>query len=64
MYTKTIAGYYKDHPDQFREDALKYFGLDKLPNKDKIYSKAWEDDHSGGYSDVLNHLHSLSDLFI
>ena len=47
----------------FKKDALKEVGLANHPKSDKIYAKAWENGHSAGYNEVLNHLKDLAELF-
>lgn len=47
---------------QFYDDAIKEAGLSNHPKKDIIYSKAWEDGHSGGYSEVFNKLLDLAEF--
>lgn len=46
----------------FKKEALEHVGLENHPKKDLIYSKAWEDGHAYGFSEVLCHLESLSDF--
>lgn len=31
--------------------------------RDKVFAKAWSDGHSGGWNEVLYHLHKLVDIF-
>ena len=42
-----------------------YAGLDKVPEqyREKVYSKAYQDGHSGGYYEVYQHLCELVDIF-
>ena len=47
---------------QFYADALEESGLEKHPKSNIIYSKAWEDGHSGGYSEVFNKLLDLAEF--
>lgn len=64
---KRAAGAYYD--EQARVDAyakeamLVEAGLDKHPKRDKIYNYAWQQGHSGGYSEVWNVLNDIADLF-
>jgi hypothetical protein len=47
---------------QFYTDAIEEVGLSKHPKSNVIYSKAWEDGHSGGYSEVFNKLLDLAEF--
>jgi hypothetical protein len=48
----------------FKADALEVAGLTGHPKADKVYSKAWENGHAYGYSEVLIHLLDLSELVL
>ena len=66
-YSKSLAEYRKSCSAAkalFKEDALKEVGLYEHPNKDKAYTKAWEDSHSCGYSSILCDLEELADLML
>jgi hypothetical protein len=57
------AGYYKDNPALFYDDALNYIGISlDHPKARKLYSIAYDYGHSSGYSEVLNYMIELSDL--
>lgn len=47
---------------QFYTDAIEEAGLSNHPKSAVIYSKAWEDGHSGGYSEVFNKLLDLAEF--
>ena len=47
----------------FKNDVLKYVGLENHPKKDIIYGKAYKDGHSYGYPGVLDELEVLSMIF-
>lgn len=51
--------------DEFVVDSRKYLLESGVPNQyvDKCYYRAWEDGHSGGYSEVLNHLYDMIEIF-
>lgn len=40
------------------------YGLQNHPKKDRIWRKAWDDGHSGGWTDILNIYNELFDLII
>lgn len=45
---------------QFQADALEEVGLANHPKKDIIFSKAWQNGHSGGFSEVFGQLQDLA----
>jgi len=47
---------------KFEDDALTEVGLADHPKKHVIYSKAWQDGHSGGMSEVFGHLLDLAEF--
>jgi hypothetical protein len=47
---------------QFRLDLFEDLGISDHPMRDKLYSKAWEDGHSAGLSEVYNVASDLVDL--
>jgi hypothetical protein len=49
--------------EKFKADALFDVGLENHPNKDAIYSYAWQEGHSSGYSEVYQYLSDISELF-
>jgi hypothetical protein len=69
-YKKNLAGHkaYSDRQneieDNFKSDLEKEFGTDILPKsiRDKIFSKAWEDGHAYGHSEVLIHYEDIADF--
>ena len=46
----------------FEKDAIEAVGLENHPNKDKIFSKAWDDGHAHGLQEVMGCLEQLADL--
>ena len=46
----------------FKKDCLAELGLVAHPKADLLFSKAWENGHASGYSDVLYWMQYLSDL--
>jgi len=38
---------------KFREALEKEYGMQNHPKKDKIWEKAWDDGHSGGWTEIL-----------
>jgi len=46
-----------------KHDMLEYVGLLNHPKANKIWSYAWEQGHSSGYSEVYNVLLGLTELF-
>jgi len=40
------------------------YELQNHPNRDKIWRKAWDDGHSGGYGEVLNEYDELAQLLL
>ena len=62
---KTFDAYMKERDRLaalFKSEALKSVGLENHPKKDIIYSKAWEDGHSRGYSEVYGKLVELAEF--
>ncbi len=50
--------------DKFRADLLEDLGMTGHPKADKFFSKAWEDGHAHGYSEVYNVAQNLVDLVL
>ena len=48
--------------DQFKADLFKDLGITHHPMREKLYSKAWENGHSAGLSEVYNVAYDLVDL--
>ncbi len=48
--------------DNFRKDLFEDLGISNNPKKDLLYSKAWENGHSAGFSEVYNVACDLVDL--
>lgn len=48
----------------FKQDALKEVGLSEHPNRDRIYSAAWDRGHSGGLPEVMLELEMLAELIL
>ncbi len=48
--------------DLFAQDLFKDLGIENHPMRDKLFSKAWEDGHSNGLSEVYNCALNLVDL--
>lgn len=50
---------------QFRTDALAWLQEQGVPENltSKVYQKAWSDGHSGGYTEVLNEMYDLIEIF-
>lgn len=48
---------------RFKQAALEYVGLVGHERAEKIYSYAWQQGHSGGYSEVLNVLVEVAEIF-
>lgn len=48
---------------RFKEDLFADLGISDHPLRDKLFSKAWDDGHSSGYSEVYNCALNLVDLF-
>lgn len=49
-----------DADKRFRQEALNEVGLSDHEARDRAYSLAWEQGHSGGYADVFNHLQEIA----
>jgi hypothetical protein len=64
IWERISAGYYEDHPDKFNDDAIDFVGLKGHAKADKAMGKAYEDGHSGGYSEILNALIRYSDVIL
>jgi hypothetical protein len=49
----------------FNEDACKFLREAGVPEKSipKVYEKAWDTGHSVGFSEIINELEKLADLF-
>lgn len=47
---------------EFKADLFKDLGIENHPMREKLYSKAWEDGHSAGFSEVYNCASNLVDL--
>lgn len=47
---------------QFKADLFEDLGISDHPMREKLYSKAWEDGHSAGFSEVYNVASDLVDL--
>jgi hypothetical protein len=48
----------------FFDDLVELFELDPKDRlTQRMYSKAWENGHSGGYFEVYNHFHDLIEVF-
>lgn len=68
-YAKKETEYYKAKEEVdviIRAYVKDMAGFHRIPEKyrDKVWSKAWEDGHSSGYSEIYNCLSGLVDLFI
>lgn len=68
-YDGRLGGkYFKDQStrmDMFYEDAKEYVIALGVPEKcaNNVVSYAWQEGHSSGFGEVLNHLMGLSELF-
>lgn len=49
--------------DRFKEDLFADLGISDHPLREKLFSKAWDDGHSSGYSEVHNCALNLVELF-
>ena len=51
--------------DELKEAIFEETGLSYIPRQyqEKIWSLAWREKHSGGYSDVISFLNDLVDIF-
>lgn len=47
---------------EFKKDLYEDLGIEDNPKKEKLFEKAWELGHSGGYSEVYNYACDLVDL--
>ena len=64
-YRKETDKYHAEQARQdslFKADALEDVGLAGHPKAEKAWALAWENGHSGGYSDVYSHLVDYADL--
>ena len=64
IYERISAGYYKDHPEKFDDDAIEYVGLKDHPKAQKAMSMAYDEGHSGGHSEVVGELKKFADLLL
>ncbi len=48
----------------FKAALEKEYGLQDHPKRDRIWQKAWDDGHSGGWTDILNVYEELVDLIV
>ena len=48
----------------FRTALEEDYGTQEHPNRDKIWQKAWDDGHSGGYMEVLIEYDELANLVL
>jgi hypothetical protein len=46
----------------FKADLFLEYGLDQHPMREKVWSKAWDDGHASGYSEVVSHFEDLLPL--
>lgn len=49
---------------QFEKDLAEDFGVSSHPNKDKLYSLAWNYGHSSGLMEVYNYYSELVELLV
>lgn len=49
---------------EFKTALEKEYELQNHPKKDKIWQKAWDDGHSGGWQSILNEYDEIVDLLI
>lgn len=47
---------------EFREALEKAYQMQNHPKKDRIWEKAWDDGHRGGYTEILNAYDELVEL--
>lgn len=50
--------------NQFKADALEEVGLTGHPKAEKAFSLAYEEGHSGGFSDIYCHLCNFAELLL
>ena len=47
---------------EFKRDLFADLGIENHPMREKLYSKAWDDGHSGGFAEIYNCACDLVDL--
>lgn len=58
------AGYYRDHPEKFYDDAIDDVGLKEHPKASKAYEFAYDRGHSSGHGDVYSYLVEIAELLL
>lgn len=49
---------------EFQVDAFEELGITNHPKAQLLFDKAWDNGHSGGYTDVFNEMSHLVDLIL
>ena len=64
-YHKAVNDYHKENNrmyELFKQDCFKYYGIENNPAREVIFSKAWEEGHSSGFSEVANCMSDIIDF--